>query len=63
MIDYPSWICRECGEKYGRRPCGIASWHVAECGVCSNSTWVTEPRDFGHLKPEWRKRKEKKGCE
>jgi hypothetical protein len=47
---YPAWVCFDCGEKYGRRPVGVATWHEGTCGVCrSPGVLVTEPRDFGHL--------------
>jgi len=51
---YPAWICSPCGRKYGRRECGIATWHEDDCGVCGERGMVTEPRDFGHLKDGWR---------
>lgn len=48
---YPSWICRPCGKKHGKKPKGqIGSWHAGTCGVCGKSADVTQPRDFGHLK-------------
>ena len=50
--DYPSWVCAVCGEKYGRHPAGVSTWHVGACGICGRVTGVTEPRDFGHLR-EW----------
>ena len=55
---YPTWICRECGLRYGR---GVPDGHCATfhdgdaCGICGNVTATTEPRDFGHLKRDWRK--------
>jgi len=52
-IDYPVWICADCGEKYGRRECGIACWHVDTCGICGEKKLCTEPRDFGHLKDNY----------
>lgn len=60
MTDYPAWICYECGEKHGRRECGIATWHPDECGICGKFTNVTEPRDFGHLKDGWQKEVDKR---
>lgn len=51
---YPAWVCSSCGAKYGRRRCGIATWHGGTCGICGIEASVTEPRDFGHLKPGWR---------
>lgn len=63
MTGYPIWICRECGDKYGQRPVGIASWHVNNCGVCGKRSWVTEPRDYGHLRDEWRNSEPLKGGE
>ena len=49
---YPDWICRPCGEAYGRgTPEGhISTWHEDTCGICGKVTSVSEPRDFGHLK-------------
>jgi hypothetical protein len=49
---YPAWICLPCGEKHGRgMPEGhVATWNVQPCGICGDDTWVTEPRDFRHLK-------------
>ena len=52
--DYPSWICFSCGKRHGnRKPGDGATWHEGECGVCGKKAIVTEPRDFGHLKPDW----------
>ena len=50
--NYPAWVCADCGEKYGRHPVGIATWHLDTCGICGRRTGVTECRDFGHLR-EW----------
>jgi rRNA maturation protein Nop10 len=58
--EYPSWICYECGEKHGRRECGVATWHPDICGICGKEDIVTEPRDFGHLKDGWQKEARKK---
>jgi len=53
--DYPAWICRPCGEKYGRRECNpVATWHPDICCICGLHADVTEPRDYGHLKPDWK---------
>ena len=52
--DYPVWICSDCGNRYGHLECGIATWHDGKCCVCGQSASVTEPRDFGQLKEEWR---------
>lgn len=54
--DYPNWICSDCGNKYGRRECGVATWHPSTCEICGeDNVYVTEPRDFGHLKDAWDK--------
>lgn len=50
---YPTWICGDCGRLYGRRTPGIATYHINNCDVCGRLLFVTEPRDFGHLKPGW----------
>jgi len=52
---YPQWICPPCGNKWGNKECGIATWHNDECGICKTFSFVTEPRDFGHLKKGWDK--------
>lgn len=57
MKPYPSVICLDCGITYGRRPVDHATWYPGTCGVCANETFVTEPRDFGHLKPGWKNHK------
>jgi len=46
---YPAWVCGECGTKYGRHPCGIATFHKGICGICGEEKSVTQPRDFGGL--------------
>lgn len=53
---YPETLCADCGNKYGRIPCGEATWHMGKCGICDRLTAVTEPRDFGHLKEGWRRK-------
>jgi hypothetical protein len=51
--EYPVWICHPCGQRWGRRECGVATWHEDECGVCGKTEMVTEPRDYGHLRDGW----------
>lgn len=51
--EYPAWICRDCGQKHGRRAAGICTVHVGECDICGAAEMVTEPRDYGHLKDGW----------
>lgn len=53
MKPYPDWICAACGDKHGRKPVGLATWHENTCDVCGEKGIVTEPRDFGHLKEGW----------
>jgi hypothetical protein len=53
-IVYPGVICTHCGNKYGHKQCGVATWYPGICGVCGADTYVTEPRDFGHLKKGWK---------
>lgn len=54
-MDYPVWICRDCGEKYGRRAVGVATWHNDTCDICGKDAHCTQPRDFWHLKDGWQK--------
>jgi len=57
---YPPWVCFDCGNKYGRGyPEGhVCSVHNGTCGICGEKKGVTEPRDFGHLKLDWREQYE-----
>lgn len=55
-INYPTWICYDCGEKYGRgmAPGHVMTWHPDTCDICGRQEVAcTEPRDFGHLRPDW----------
>ena len=50
----PATVCSSCGGRYGRRQSTIgATWYRGRCGVCSQETDVTEPRDFGYLGNDW----------
>lgn len=53
IASYPAQICNGCGLQHGRRDCGIATWYPGTCDICGEHAFVTEPRDFGHLKPGW----------
>ena len=59
---YPTWICDDCGVKYGawyqlgavvpKMHC--ATYHMGECNVCkTKDVPITEPRDYGHLIDGW----------
>jgi hypothetical protein len=62
--DYPTWVCHTCGMDYGSwykngtytGPPNICStMHLGTCGVCgATDVAVTEPRDYGYLRAEWR---------
>jgi hypothetical protein len=56
-IDYPQWICRDCGVKHGKKQINghVSTWHNGTCDICKAEREVTEPRDFGHLKEGWDK--------
>lgn len=56
LDSYPRWICMECGRKHGRRLPDLATWHQGKCDLCQQAARVTEPRDFGHLRTNWKKR-------
>ena len=56
----PTWICNECGVKYGRwfqedgtyvgPPNHYATMHYDTCDVCGKHDVIcTEPRDYGYL--------------
>lgn len=51
--EYPAWVCDGCGEKWGRRIPTACTMHMGHCGICQNFLTVTEPRDYGHLRPGW----------
>ena len=53
----PAWVCDECGKRYGRRSPAMCTMHMGTCGVCGGYAGVTEPRDYGYLRPGWRERK------
>jgi len=60
--NYPAWVCLPCGIKYGHRDSGVSTWHLDTCPVCGRpDVPVTEPRDFGHLRPEWVNEREDRG--
>lgn len=49
---YPSWICYDCGNRYGVWKDGhrrSSTWHTGKCDICGKTCSVTEPRDFGHV--------------
>lgn len=55
MTFYPKWICRECGEKYGKVKPGLSTYHDGDpddptdrCGWCGAKVNMTEPRDYGY---------------
>lgn len=50
---YPDWVCDDCGTKWGRRVPNMCTMHIGTCGVCGRAAAVTEPRDYGHLRPGW----------
>ena len=42
-----TWICHDCAVKYAQVIEGhCATFHEDPCGVCGETKWVTEPRDF-----------------
>jgi hypothetical protein len=48
---YPRWICKDCGDLYGRGPWfTISTWHPDLCGICGKYDLCTEPRDCRHLR-------------
>ena len=52
-ITNPELICADCGERYGRRAVGMATFHIDECGICGQEKAVTQPRDYGYLQTGW----------
>lgn len=62
---YPQWICHSCGETYGTwykrgayvgPPHHCATMHKGKCDMCAaEDVIVTEPRDYGHLRTDWRR--------
>ena len=63
--EYPAWICHICGETYGTwykrgsyvgPPHHCATFHKGTCEMCeTEDALVTEPRDYGHLRADWRR--------
>lgn len=60
--DYPVWVCVPCGVKFGKnvQETRISTFHIGVCDVCGKEDAVTEPRDFGYLKDNWRDAKKGK---
>ncbi len=54
---YPAFICHTCGEEYGQpervRKGLVSTFHFGLCDICGREDLLTEPRDYGHLKPGW----------
>lgn len=45
---YGSWICSDCGLKYGSRIPSCSTFHYDFCDYCNEYASVTESRDFGY---------------
>lgn len=46
-MEYPEWVCRDCGKRAsGGKSVAVSSFRMWECGVCGDSTDVTQPRDY-----------------
>lgn len=56
MMDYPVFICFDCGRRHGKghHNNNIMTVHLGVCDICKRYTSVTEPRDFGHLRETWK---------
>lgn len=63
-MNYPTHICDRCGRRLGRfyidgKYVGPAThqptYHEGSCDVCGFKGAVTEPRDHGHLVPDWQR--------
>ena len=61
MTDQPASVCVDCGVLYGKRIIEghISTWSVERCDVCGTETMTTEARDFGYLRPQWKKHERK----
>lgn len=48
----PPWVCLKCADKRGAKmPQGHRyTAHTGICGICQQTTTVTEPRDFGRTR-------------
>lgn len=44
-----SFICADCGARWGRREPDNATWHMGRCDLCGTEAALTEPRDFGGI--------------
>lgn len=51
MTERSYWICRDCGNKYGKHSGHASTLHLGECGWCKKkAVYVTQARDYGHPK-------------
>ena len=47
-----TWVCYDCGMRYGTREYGdgqLSTWHTGRCDICGKTCPVTEPRDLGRI--------------
>ena len=52
---YPNTVCSSCGAKFGNNPRpSFTTWYFGLCDICGCWDSVTQPRDFGHLRENWR---------
>lgn len=42
-----TYVCFDCGNKYGKPIGGAVTMHQAQCDVCEKDKPVTHVRDFG----------------
>ena len=54
---YPETICRQCGHIYGHRQPTMITIYLGTCNICGFNGYVTEPRDYGHLRNGWQNHK------
>jgi hypothetical protein len=49
--EYPSEICCDCGNKYGKARHSYGFWqHEGTCGWCGEERGVVNPRNYGSPK-------------
>lgn len=56
--EIPTWICRDCGLKYGKSRGGVTTFHMNNCDWCGEKKSVCHCRNYSYPElPDNSKRK------
>lgn len=49
VMENVSYVCSECGNKYGTANGGVTTCHLSSCDVCGQKEVLTAVRNFNYL--------------